>query len=62
MTEQERKELMQEIAISFKEWAEDLRYRRKRISILDIEEFLIYLADYDEETRKEFNKAFMEGK
>jgi hypothetical protein len=57
MRDQEKKELIEEIAVYFYEWANDLRKRSKRPSILDIENFMLWLADYDEDIREEFRKA-----
>jgi hypothetical protein len=59
MEDQEKKELIEVIAVYFYEWANDLRKRSKRPSILDIEEFMMWLADYDEEIREEFRKAII---
>ena len=55
---QKEKELIQEIAFAFKEWAEDIRQQKKRLSRLDIKEFLMYLADGEEEVINEFRKNY----
>lgn len=57
MNDEERKQLLIEIAVSFNEWAEDLRINKKRLGRTNKSEFLKMLADYDDELIQEFRKA-----